>query len=126
MMGRVVAIALIGALVGLLLRECGLRGGGVISVLTGVMLLILAVSSLGEILSLATELSAAATLGEAGEVALKLLGIGYLFGFAEDTCQALGEGYLARIVALCGRIESAIIVIPYFKRILAVALALLE
>lgn len=123
---KVVAIALIGALVGVLLRECGFRGSAVFSATAAAVALTVAVSSASEILSLATELSVTAGVAEAGEVALKLFGIGYLFGFAKDTCEALGERALSSAVSLCGRIEATLLVIPYFKKILSVAISLLE
>lgn len=126
MTARVVALALLAALVGLLLRECGFRGSAIFSAVTAVIALGIAVGAAAEILTFATELSVAAGAAEAGAVALKLLGVGYLFGFARDTCEALGERALSSVVALCGRIESALIVIPYFKRILSVAISLLE
>lgn len=126
MTGKVVAIALVGALVGVLLRECGFRGSAILSAVTAVAALSLAVSAVSEVLSYATELSVSAGVAEAGEVALKLFGIGYLFGFASDACEALGERVLSSVVSLCGRIESALLVIPYFKKILSLAISLLE
>ena len=126
MTGKVVAIALLGALVGVLLRECGFRGSAMLSAVTAVIALTVAISAASEILSFATELSVSAGVAEAGAVALKLFGIGYLFGFATDTCEALGERTLSSVVALCGRIESALLVIPYFRKILSLAISLLE
>ena len=123
---RVVALAIIGALVGVLVRECGFRGSAVLSAVIAVVALTGAVSAASEILSFASELSVMAGVAEAGEVALKLFGIGYLFGFAKDTCEALGERALSGTVALCARIEATLLVIPYFKKILSVAISLLE
>ena len=125
-MGKVVAIALVGALVGVLFRECGFHGSAILSAVTAVIALSLAVSAVSEVLSYATELSVSAGVAEAGAAALKLFGIGYLFGFATDTCEALGERVLSSVVSLCGRIESALLVIPYFKKILSLAISLLE
>ena len=126
MTGKVIAIALIASLSGILLRECGFRAGGIFSAVASISVLMLAVGYIGEILDLAAELSDTAGIAEAAEVAIKLIGIGYLFGFAQDTCESLGEGALAKALSLCARIESTVLVLPYFKKILSVAVSLLE
>ena len=88
---KVVAIALIGALVGVLLRECGFRGSAVFSATAAAVALTVAVSSASEILSLATERSVTAGVAEAGEVALKLFGIAAFFADLHLHDFGLGE-----------------------------------
>ena len=66
-----------------------------------------------------------ASVSEPLSAAVKILGIGYLFGMCADVCRELGEGNVAKGVEVVGRVEIIAVVIPYFKEIVSVGTELL-
>ena len=66
-----------------------------------------------------------AGVSEPLSAAVKILGIGYLFGMCADVCRELGEGGAAKAVETVGRVEIIAVVIPYFKEIVSVGAELL-
>ena len=63
--------------------------------------------------------------GEIVGVALKALGVSYLFAVSSDVCTSLGEGGVARALDVLGRVELAIIVMPYVLKIIEMGRELL-
>jgi hypothetical protein len=49
---------------------------------------------------------------------LKIVGVGYLSGIASDLCTDLGEGGLARGATVLGRLEIAVICLPFLEKII--------
>ena len=69
-----------------------------------------------------------ASLAGVGEVAadvLKIVGVGYVFGFCSDVCSELGERSVAEALALAGRLEVLGIALPYLMRIVEFGLSLI-
>ncbi len=117
--------ALIAAFVAVIAKELGWRGSGVLSVGCGALILLSAIEGIGELGSEIGVLSKVGELSELGEAALKIIGIGYIFGICADVCTDLGERSLASAVNFAGRIEILTVVLPYFKKILELGLELL-
>ncbi len=63
--------------------------------------------------------------GEEGEYILlvvKALGITYLSYVSAEICKAAGEGSVASQIELFGRLEILIMCLPYFKKLISLAL----
>ena len=121
-MMRIVALGFLLAVMALLLRSFGFRGAAVFASLAVAAILSLVAGELGELLGLAREsvLFGGDTLEYFSAIA-KIVGASYLFGICADICTELGEGGIAKAVALSGRIEILLIAAPYFVRILKLA-----
>ena len=72
------------------------------------------------------KISGEADLADSIAVALKVLGLGYLFGISADICRELGESGIAKSVEVVGRVEIIAVVIPYFEEIIRVGLGLIR
>lgn len=112
--GRVIAYALITAVLGVVLRELGFRGTRLVMLIGTVSLIGASVTYIGDALSLLPSVQGG---GEYAVAMLKIVGVGYAFGICSDVCRELGEGSLAAVVCLCGRVEILVLSLPYIKRI---------
>ena len=121
-MMRIVALGFLLAVMALLLRSFGFRGAAVFASLAVAAILSLVAGELGELISVAEK---SPLLGEEAleyfSAISKIVGASYLFGICADICTELGEGGIAKAVALSGRIEILLIAAPYFVRILKLA-----
>lgn len=126
MIFKACGIALLAAAVSVVLGELGWRGRGVFGVLSALIILSFAVDSLSALRGASGLISQASELGELGESAMKIVGIGYVFGIGSDVCRELGEGAVASALNVVGRIEILLVIAPFFKKIAELGLMLLE
>lgn len=63
-----------------------------------------------------------AGIGEVARSALKIVFVGYVFGFCADTASELGEGGVANALTLAGRVEVAVIAMPYLSEVVKTAI----
>lgn len=121
-MMKIVALGFLLAVMALLLRSFGFRGAAVFASLAVAAILSLVAGELGELIGLAEK---SPLFGEDAleyfSAIAKIVGASYLFGICADICTELGEGGIAKAVALSGRIEILLIASPYFVRILKLA-----
>ena len=118
MIFKIIGAALLLSLTAFVLREFGWRGAPVFVSVAALLLIGSAASRIGEILKLGEEIFSAEEGGEVISAAVKTLGVSYLFGIACDACSSLGEGSIARALEVAGRIEIAVIITPYFLKII--------
>lgn len=126
MMPKICALGMLVAFVGVLLAECGWRGKRVFGVLAAVVLMIGLSDGIGELFGGVTSISDSAGVGEVAAVAMKVVGVGYVFGFCSDTARELGENSVSSILTIAGRIEILLLVLPYFKKILEFGMELVR
>ena len=126
MIFKACAAALVAAVVSVVLGELGWRGRGVFGVISALIILSLALDSLSQLGEGFGFLSEAEGLGEVGKSAMKIIGIGYIFGIAADVCRELGEGAVASALTVVGRLEILLVTAPFFKKISEMGLKLLE
>ena len=119
-----VGLALLLAVCLLLLRELGWRGVGVFAAIGVLSLLMLVREPLLSIFSSEIFLSAGEHSGELS-AAIKVLGVGYLFGISSDVLRTLGEERLASTLELVGRVEILLIILPYVEEIIKIGAQLL-
>lgn len=114
---------LVGA-VGFLLSEMGWGGKRLFSVL-GIILMV-AVSSEG-LFTVYGEISQlGGAMGEVSAAALKVVGVGYVFGISSDLCSELGEGGAAKALTFAGRVEIIVLILPYLKEVVSLGLKMIK
>lgn len=111
--------AVLMAVVGVLLSAVGWKYKGVYSVLCIIILL----SGLGEGLSALFSrifgLTDAAGVSDVAACALKIVGVGYVFGISSEIATELGEGGIARGLTVISKCEMMLITLPYLSEILS-------
>lgn len=123
---KICGVALVSAVAAQLLGEGGFKGKRFFSVFCILLLLSFAEEGISK---LAKEILGLTEIGAASDVAkcaLKIVGIGYVFGIGSDTLSELGEGGMAKALIMVGRIEILVAVLPYFKDILELGTGLIK
>ena len=109
-----------------MLKECGWRGSALVGAVGVVSCLALALSGLGtavkELLSFGEDFG----VGETVKLALKALGIGYVFGIAADLCRQLGEAGLGQAAETLGRVELIILSLPVVRELIDISVGFLN
>ncbi len=75
------------------------------------------IGALGEIVGMLRD-GLPADASDAVSVAVKALGLSYLFGISADICRELGEQGIAKCVEVVGRVEIISLALPYFRQII--------
>ena len=115
---QAIGILIIGALSAFLLKELGSRAAPAVGVIVSLSVIGGAFGKIDEIASLFSSLSFGADIERYSRDSLRVVGIGYVGGIAQDSISALGEANVARIVEIVTRIELIGIAVPYFKEVL--------
>ena len=123
---RVCAIALLTVILGAVLSELGFKSKKLVSILAILIMLAMLGEGIAALVGKLISFSEMTRIGEAATCALKVVGIGYLFGITSDICRELGEGGVANAVGLVGRVETFLVVLPYFEKTLQMGAGLLE
>ena len=109
----------------LILRNLGWKGVPCFLALC----LVLILSQLpGGIHKITSSLASLTNYGELSEIlrgAVKIVGVGYLFGICADVCRELGENGIAKAVEVVGRVEIILIVMPFLMDIINLGVDLL-
>lgn len=126
MIFRVIAVALLCALMGALLEGLGFKSKKLFATLCALMLFTALAEPFGRIFGSLSSLSEKTGLSEALTCALRAIGIGYATGFTADICQSLGENLVANAVTVVGRIEIFVCAYPYFEKLVSLGMELLQ
>ena len=90
------------------------------------MLLLLGIGEgLSEILSWLSGASDATEFSSVCRSAIKVVGVGYCFGICSAVCEELGEKGIASMLTNVGKVETFLVVFPYFKEIVKMGLGLI-
>lgn len=126
MIPKICLFALVSVLINSLLDRLGFKSRALFTALCLILMLISVADGLGGVLGDLIALSDKAGITDAARCAVKAVGLGYLFGFVSEICSSLGEGTIASVVTLTGRIEIFLLAYPYFEKIIDLGTALLE
>ncbi|MEX2356545.1 MAG: stage III sporulation protein AD [Thermaerobacterales bacterium] len=123
---QVLAVALFGVLLLVLLRKERPEMAVLLSLVVGIVLLAAIIREIGALLDLITGMIARADLDMryAGSL-LRIIGIAYLAEFGAQICRDAGEGALAGKVELAGKIFILLLGIPIVLAVLETLLRLL-
>lgn len=122
---KIFGAAILLCLTAFMLRSFGWRGAPVFASIAFVMLLSEAADSIRSIFGAVGEISADTGLSEPAKAAIKVLGLGYLYGICADICRDLSENGIAKAVEAVGRVEIIAVVMPYFEEIIKVGVELI-
>ena len=126
MIMRACALALLAVTVGAVLSDLGFKNKKLLCVLASIIILSILGDSLATLVGKITAFSEIAGIMDASKCAMKVVGLGYVFGFTSDVCRELGEGGIANAVGLVGRVETFLAVFPYFEKTLEIGAGLLK
>lgn len=118
---KVCGVAIIVAIMGYVLSELGFKGKRAFSVLCTVILLLVFSSLVSDLMEKITGFSLDKNSQRLISSALKITGIGHAFGISSDICSELSEGGVASVLALIGKLEIALIIIPYIGELMEYA-----
>ena len=119
-------IAVLAAVVGAVLGELGFKGKRLFGAFSAVLLLSFAAEGFGEVVSELTLLTEGAGISDVARDAVKIVGAGYVFGIGSDIADELGEGGAAKALSVVGRVEIALLILPYFGEILKTGMGLIK
>lgn len=108
-----------------ILRSFGWKGTPVFAVIASVVLISEASHILGNIFDSVSFLYNENGIRDGINAALKVLGLGYLFGISADVCRELGETGIAKSVEVVGRVEIITVAVPFWKEIIETGVELI-
>ena len=126
MIFRLIGTALVLAFSAFLLKGVGWRAAPIFASIAIVIFIAEAENTLGYVFSSIEKIGNEAEINGALSSAIKVLGLGYLFGICSDICRELGESGIAKSVEVVGRVEIIAVVIPYFEEIIKVGIGLVK
>jgi hypothetical protein len=126
MIPKVVAIGIIASVAGALLSEMGCRTKWVFSVISVIVLLLGLCGELSSVFSELLTLTDSSGMEDAVKSALKVVGIGYVYGISSEVCEELGEKRIAQILTTFSRVEIFLVILPYVKEIADMGVRLLK
>ena len=125
MIFKACALALVGAFCAFILRELGWHSAGITATLCALIVFSLITDGVLAFTKEIERLYVLAELSDYGKCVLKIVGIGYVSGIGSDICRDVGQAGIATALGVVGRIEILLVVLPYFKEILDLAMRLL-
>ncbi len=128
MIGEALSIfgfAMLIAALGVILKDIGFRGYKLYSTLGVVLLFGVLMRLAGELVGAIEPIIQLGGVGELASLALKIVGVGYVYGIAADVCRDMGESGIANTVLAVGRVEILLISVPSIVGIVELAAELI-
>ena len=126
MIFKLFGTALVLAFVAFLLKNFGWKGAPVFAAVAAILFICEAKDTMNFVFSSIEKIGSEAKIGSSLAAAIKVLGLGYLFGICADICRELGEAGIAKSVEVVGRVEIIAVVIPYFEEIIKAGIGLVK
>lgn len=123
---QVVGIGLTGTILAVYLKESNKEIAIFISLATGLILFIFALSKIGDVLEVMQELAVRAQINLYYlTIVLKIMGIAYIAEFGAQVCKDAGEGSIATKIELAAKILVMVLALPIIMAILESVLRLI-
>ena len=126
MIMRACALALLAVILGAVLSELGFKSKKLLSTLAALLIVSMLWGEVAHLVDKLGTFSEMAGIGDAAKCALKVVGLGYVFGFTSDVCREMGEGGVASAVGIVGRVETFLVVMPYLEKSLELGAQMLK
>ncbi len=123
---KTVGVVTLSAVVAFVLSELGFRGKRIFTAVCMVLLSSLILGGMGRLIGETVGFAELSGVSDVALCAVKIIGIGYIFGICSDIVAELGEGALARGLISAGKVEVLLLVLPYFKDIIELGLGLIK
>ncbi len=115
MIPKICLFALVCVLLSALLSGLGFKSKGLFATLAALMMLGAMTDGISEVFGGILSFASTAGITDAAKTALRVVGLGYVFGFTSEICLSLGEPLIASIVTAAGRIQLIVVVYPYIE-----------
>ena len=125
MIPKICLFALVCALLCALLSGFGYKEKRLFALLCMLLMLISFADSASDFFGGIISLSNQAGIGEAAGCILRVVGLGYVFGFTSEICSSLGEGTIASVVTTIGRVQIFLVAYPYLEKTIQLGVELL-
>lgn len=126
MIPRICLFALICVLLAALLHSMGYKSVGLFVIFASLLILSAIGGGIADIFGGITSFAEAAGITDAASSALRVVGLGYIFGFTADICSSLGESLVASVVTVAGRVEMFLVALPYIQKVVKLGAELLS
>lgn len=126
MIPKICLFALISVLLSALLSGFGFKSKGLFATLAALLMLGVLTEGISGIFADILSLTSAAGITDAAKSALRVVALGYVFGFTSEICLSLGEPLIASIVTAAGRVQLFVIVYPYIEGVVKLGMELLS
>ncbi len=125
-MMKIIGAAVICAVVSYVLSELGFRAKRAVSLICIILMFIMISEGVGRLIGETLGFADMAGIGDAAVTAVKIIGVGYIFGICSDIISELGEPSVAKGLVAVGRIEVLCLILPYFKDIITLGIGLIK
>ena len=123
---QVVGIGLIGAILAVFVKERNKEAAVIVSLATGIIIFLFAVSRIGAVIEVLWKLAARAHVNVFFlTTVLKIIGISYIAEFGAQVCRDAGEGATAGKIEFAAKILVIILALPIIVAILESLLRLI-
>lgn len=123
----IVIIGVIGAILGIIIKQYKPEYSVLISLLTGVMILGAVIAVLQPLLNTIKSLTDAVNLNDVyGKILLKALAVCYITQLAVDCCKDAGETAIASKLEMAGKVAILLIALPLFEQLVNIVTALID
>ena len=126
MIPRICLFALICVLLAALLHGMGYKSVGLFVVFASLLILSALGGGVADIFGGIASFAEVAGITDAAASALRVVGLGYIFGFTADVCSSLGNSLVASVVTVAGRVEMLLVALPYIQRVVRLGAELLS
>lgn len=123
---KLCGIALIGICAAMIMRAAKSELAAPVGIVTGIIILLSAISSMYPIVELIDEMSRENSYSLYFSTVLKALGIGIVAQTAADICRDSGEGAVAARLELAAKIGILLLGLPVIREILSLTQKILE
>ena len=126
MIPKICLFAIISVLLAVLLGSLGFKSKGLFITLAALLMLGVLQNDLSNIFGEIISFSESAGITDATKTALRVVGLGYVFGFTSEICLSLGEPLIASVVTAAGRVQLLVVVYPYILDVVKLGVELLS
>ncbi len=126
MIPKICLFALLCTMMSALLDSMGFKSRGLFATLCAIMLLSVLADGLSDVTDGIMRLAAMSGITDAASCALRIIGLGYVFGFTSEICASVGEGLISSVVTAAGRVHIFLVAYPYFEDIARLGAELLK
>lgn len=123
---KVCGIGILVAVISFLLSELGFRGKRALVTFSIVLFLLIFIDLAKDVVKSISEIPISSQGSESLSSALKIIGVGHAFGISCDVCSELSESGISSVLALIGKLEIALLMIPFLKEIVEFSVKLLD
>ena len=126
MIPKICLFAILSVLLSVLLGSLGFKSKGLFITLVALIMLGVLGDGLSNVFGKILTFSEMAGITDAAKSALRVIGLGYVFGFTSEICLSLGEPLIASVVTAAGRVQLLVVVYPYIQDVVKLGVELLS